>query len=211
MHNACLYIRDGANVIHLPATSATIVPQRLRLQHRLLAGMLLLLSAVAPLAADDIRVLVDTDSRELQVLRGTHVVATFEGIAIGRYGKSYFRRKGDNKTPLGKFRIGWMTTRTRYHRFLGLTYPDLEAADRALQDGRIDEAQWQAIRRASVAGKTPSQHTPLGGYIGIHGIGKGDIEVHEQYNWTNGCVALTNEQIDRLTRWVKVGTPVEIR
>jgi murein L,D-transpeptidase YafK len=187
-----------------------MVPQYLRLQRRLLAGVLLLL-VVAPLAADDIRVMVDTDSRLLQVLRGSRVVATFEDIAIGRYGKSYFRRKGDNKTPLGKFRIGWITTRTRYHLFLGLTFPDLEAADRALQDGRIDEAQWQAIRRASVAGKNPPQNTPLGGNIGIHGIGAGDAGVHEQYNWTNGCVALTNAQIDRLARWVRVGTPVEIR
>jgi murein L,D-transpeptidase YafK len=190
---------------------SAIVPQYLRLQRQLLTGVLLLLSVVAPLHADNIHILVDTDSRVLQVLRGTRVVASFEGVAIGRYGKSYFRRKGDNRTPLGKFRIGWITSNTRYHLFLGLTFPDLEAADRALQDGGIDEAQWQAIRRASVAGKTPPQNTPLGGNIGIHGVGKGDVEVHEQYNWTNGCVALTNAQIDQLVRWVKVGTPVEIR
>ena len=190
---------------------SAIVPQYLRLQRQLLTGVLLLLSVVAPLHADNIHILVDTDSRVLQVLRGTRVVASFEGVAIGRYGKSYFRRKGDNRTPLGKFRIGWITSNTRYHLFLGLTFPDLEAADRALQEGGIDEAQWQAIRRASVAGKTPPQNTPLGGNIGIHGVGKGDVEVHEQYNWTNGCVALTNAQIDQLVRWVKVGTPVEIR
>lgn len=195
----------------MSAASPAIVPQYRRLQRRLLAIVLLLLSAVAPLAADDIRIQVDTDSRVLQVLRGTRVVASFEDIAIGRYGKSYFRRKGDNKTPLGNFRVGWITTKTRYHLFLGLTYPDQEAADRALQDGRIDEAQWQAIRRATQAGRTPPQNTPLGGNIGIHGIGAGDVEVHGQYNWTNGCVALTNAQIDRLADWVRVGTPVEIR
>jgi murein L,D-transpeptidase YafK len=112
---------------------------------------------------------------------------------------------------LGKFRIGWTNKNTRYHRFLGLTYPDLPAADRALVDGRIDEPQWQAIRRASEAGKVPSQHTPLGGMIGIHGIGDGDLTVHRDFNWTNGCVALTNEEIDELLQWVKIGTPVEIR
>ena len=112
---------------------SAIVPQYLRLQRQLLTGVLLLLSVVAPLHADNIHILVDTDSRVLQVLRGTRVVASFEGVAIGRYGKSYFRRKGDNRTPLGKFRIGWITSNTRYHLFLGLTFPDLEAADRALQ------------------------------------------------------------------------------
>ncbi len=192
-------------------SSATIVPQYLRLRCWLLACWLLLLSSAAPVLAEDVRILVDTDSRVLQVLRGNRVVDSFEGIAIGRYGKSYFRSKGDNRTPLGKFRIGWITSNTRYHLFLGLTFPDLEAADRALQDGRIDEAQWQAIRRASVAGRTPPQNTPLGGNIGIHGVGEGSVAVHEQYNWTNGCVALTNDQIDRLARWVKIGTPVEIR
>jgi len=190
---------------------AIITPRQPRLRHRLLAGLLVMLCAAMPLQAEDVRILVDTDSRQLQVLRGRHVVASFDGVAIGRYGKSYFRRKGDNKTPLGKFRIGWITTKTRYHLFMGLTYPDLDAADRALQDGRIDEAQWQAIRKASVSGGIPPQDTPLGGNIGIHGIGKGDVEVHEQYNWTNGCVALTNAQIEQLARWVRVGTPVEIR
>ena len=47
--------------------------------------------------------------------------------------------------------------------------------------------------------------------IGIHGIGDGDRGVHRDFNWTNGCVALTNEEIDELLRWVKIGTPVEIR
>jgi len=177
----------------------------------ILAGLLLLLPAVFEVAAGGVRIFIDTDKRTLQVLEGGRVVATFNGIAIGRYGKTYFKTRGDNKTPLGNFRIGWIGKESRYHRFLGLSYPDMEAADRALVDGRIDEAQWQEIRRAVQAGKTPSQHTPLGGNIGIHGVGSGDLEVHREYNWTNGCVALTNEQIDILAQWAKIGTPVEIR
>ena len=176
----------------------------------ILAGLLVLPAAFA-VAAGDVRIFIDTDKRTLQVLEGDRVVATFTGIAIGRYGKTYFKTRGDNKTPLGNFRIGWIGKETRYHRFLGLTYPDMEAADRALVDGRIDEAQWQEIRRAVQAGKTPPQHTPLGGNIGIHGVGSGDLEVHREYNWTNGCVALTNAQIEILAQWAHIGTPVEIR
>jgi murein L,D-transpeptidase YafK len=156
-------------------------------------------------------VVIDTESDTLQVLRGDKVVRTYGNIAIGRYGQTYFKVRGDNKTPLGKFRIGWKNKKTRYHRFLGLTYPDLPAADRALVDGRINESQWQSIRRAAEAGEVPSQGTPLGGMIGIHGIGTGDREIHDEFNWTNGCVALTNEDIDELLQWVKIGTPVEIR
>lgn len=176
-----------------------------------LAILLVLLPACFEAVAGGVRVYIDTGKRTLEVLQEDRVIATFNDVAIGRYGKTYFKVRGDNKTPLGSFRIGWIGKESRYHRFLGLTYPDMDAADRALVDGRIDEPQWQEIRRAFQAGKTPPQNTPLGGYIGIHGVGSGDVEVHREYNWTNGCVALTNAQIDLLAEWVRIGTPVEIR
>ena len=178
---------------------------------RLLLCQLVLMSAVAPVLADNIRVVIDTGNETLKVMKGKLVIKSYDDIAIGRYGATYYKARGDHKTPLGKFKIGWIKKSNLYYRFIGLNYPDLPVADRALVDGRIEEPQWQAIRRASEAGKTPSQSTPLGGYIGIHGLGSGDAEVHGQYNWTNGCVALTNEQVDQLLKWVKVGTPVEIR
>ena len=176
----------------------------------LLRGTLLVLFPAASLAAS-VHIIVDTGDETLSVMRGDTVIRTFEDIAIGRYGKTYFKQQGDNKTPLGSYRIGWINRESRYYIFLGLTYPDLPAADRALQEGRIDVSQWLAIRDAHRAGVTPSQYTPLGGYIGIHGLGNGDLEVHQQYNWTNGCVALTNDQLDELLRYVRIGTQVEIR
>ncbi len=174
-------------------------------------AQLLWLPAATALAEDEVRLLVDTDSRTLSVLQEGREVDRFEDIAIGRYGTTWFKRRGDNQTPLGQFTIRRITTDTRYHLFMGLDFPDLEAATRALEEGAISEEQWRAIRQASRTGKTPPQNTVLGGYIGIHGIGAGDPEIHEQFNWTNGCVALTNAQIDRLQRWVRIGTPVEIR
>lgn len=50
----------------------------------------------------------------------------------------------------------------------------------------------------------------IGGQIGIHGLGAGDKEIHKVFNWTHGCIALTNEQIDQLTRWVGKGTVVKV-
>jgi len=197
----------------IPVTSfAWIKRSVMTVFNMLVLGVLLLvISGSAVHAGEEVRVIIDTKTDTLQVLRGDKVIRLYENIAIGRYGKTYFKVRGDNKTPLGKFKIGWKNKKTRYHRFLGLTYPDLPAADRALVDGRIDESQWQAIRRASEAGEVPSQSTPLGGQIGIHGIGSGDREMHREFNWTNGCVALTNEEIDELLQWVKIGTSVEIR
>lgn len=173
----------------------------------LLLGLLLL----RPLHADAIRLVVDTQLGTLTVLENGAVLQTFDNIAIGRFGTTRYKKMGDNRTPLGHYRIGWITRNTRYHRFMGIDFPDMQTASRALFDGTIDFPLWERVRRDVEAGRTPSQKTALGGYLGIHGIGEGDIEVHRQFNWTNGCVALTNEQIDRLADWVTVGTEVEIR
>jgi murein L,D-transpeptidase YafK len=160
---------------------------------------------------DDIRIVIDTKALTLQVLQGNREILSFPDIAIGRYGTSTDRRKGDGTTPLGHFFIGWITEETSFHRFFGFRYPNKEYAERAFQAGRLDQKTRDKIRRALAAGRLPPQNTILGGNLGIHGIGVGDINVHRQYNWTNGCIALTNDQIDRLTVWIRVGTPVEIR
>jgi murein L,D-transpeptidase YafK len=162
-------------------------------------------------AGNQVWLQVDTQDATLTVMKGDKPQVVFKDVAIGRYGKTYYKKKGDHRTPLGRFTIAWIPRKSQYHRFLGLNYPDLERADRALVDGEITEAQWQAIRRASEAKIRPPQDTPLGGFIGIHGTGAGDPKIHGQYNWTSGCIALTNGQIDRLMSWVRVGTPVEIR
>ena len=57
----------------------------------------------------------------------------------------------------------------------------------------------------------PPQQTALGGHIGIHGIGAGDPRIHEDFNWTSGCIALTNAQIDDLAGWVRLGMRVVVR
>ncbi len=154
---------------------------------------------------------VDTAEHKLFVMEGNKIQAEFNNVAIGRFGTTWSKMTKDDKTPLGKFKIGWVNEKSRYYRFFGLDYPDLETAKRAREEERISEDVWLSILEASSLGKTPPQNTPLGGHIGIHGIGNGDQEIHHQYNWTNGCVALTNDQIDRLGKWIKLGTLVNIR
>jgi murein L,D-transpeptidase YafK len=178
--------------------------------------ILLSLVLVLPVTADGaaskgVWVKIDTQSATLTVMKGDKPEEVFSDIAIGRYGKTYFKKKGDHRTPLGRFTIAWIPRKSQYHRFLGLSYPDLPRADRALEEGEITEAQWQAIRRAEQEQIRPPQNTSLGGYIGIHGTGAGDLRIHGRYNWTSGCIALTNAQIDRLAGLVRIGTPVEIR
>jgi len=162
-------------------------------------------------ADNEVWIDVDTTEQILLVMQGDSVKAVFENVAIGRYGTTWSKVTKDDKTPLGRFRVGWVNEKSRYYRFFGLDYPNLDTANRALEENRIDEETWLSIKQAKSRGRTPPQDTMLGGHIGIHGIGRGNQEIHHKYNWTNGCVALTNEQMDQLSKWIKLGIWVNIR
>ncbi len=161
-------------------------------------------------SAGEIWINVDTTAQTLSVMRGDRIKMTFENIALGRYGTTWNKRTLDDKTPLGTFRIGWINEQSRYYRFFGLDYPNRENAQRALEENIISEETWRSILHAVDQDRTPPQNTELGGYIGIHGIGRGDPEIHDQFNWTNGCIALTNQQIDQLSKWLRPGVRVII-
>lgn len=175
-----------------------------------LGGLLLLVAFPAVASEADTWVRVDTETATLAVMRGERVVAAFPDISIGRGGASRERRLGDQRTPLGRFRIVKVKEQSDFHRFFIIDYPDEKRARLALGRGEIDESTFEAIRRASHAGLLPPQNTPLGGNLGIHGLGRGDPGIHAAFNWTQGCIALTNEQIDRLAHWIRVGTRVVI-
>jgi murein L,D-transpeptidase YafK len=178
--------------------------------------LLLALALLAPLAAGaaggpDTWLLIDTEARTLQIYDGESLVHTYENIAIGSNGAAHRRMLGDEQTPLGTFRIARIREETRYHRFFALNYPALDDALRAYEDGRISKNDLEAIRHAQEQGLEPPSSTPLGGNIGIHGLGKGDPKVHEDFNWTDGCIALTNEQVDDLALWIRPQMTVVIR
>lgn len=176
----------------------------------LLAGLLLALVATA--VADAERwLLVDTQALTLTVMGGEWPQLTFHNLAIGRYGTSQTRRRGDHTTPLGRFRITRIDRDATFHRFIQLNYPDRDRANQAYREGIIGDADRQAILAAHRRSTMPPQNTVLGGHIGIHGLGRGDPRLHQTMNWTKGCIALTDEQIDALLIWVHVGMLVEIR
>jgi murein L,D-transpeptidase YafK len=170
-----------------------------------------LVGSAAASTGDDVWLDIDTRQKTLQVKAGSQVIDEFDHIAIGRRGASHDKARGDDKTPLGDYRIGWINERSRFHRFFGFTYPNLQIARRAFDRGLIGGDTLDAIMMAHLRQAVPPQSTPLGGRIGIHGLGSGNETVHELFDWTHGCVALTNRQVDRLAQWVRRGTPVVIR
>ncbi len=159
----------------------------------------------------DIWVMVDTASLTLSLMQGDAVLLRYDNIAIGSRGATWSKQTRDEKTPMGDFRINEIRVSERFRLFLSLDYPNMQHAKRALQEGRLTAGEYQEIEQARSKGVPPPQDTPLGGHLGIHGLGSGDREIHDQVNWTDGCIALTNEQVEELAALITRGTVVRIR
>lgn len=155
--------------------------------------------------------LIDTAARELAVMEGDEPVRVFERIAIGRGGVTRSKVTKDHKTPLGEFYITEIRKSGTFQTFMQLSYPNLSHARAAHDAGAISDEEFWAVEYAGLHGLVPPQNTRLGGQIGIHGVGRGDLRIHRQFDWTQGCIALTNEQIAQLQSLIAVGARVLIR
>lgn len=142
----------------------------------------------APRKADSILILKKDHIMELLV-NGT-VFRTYK-VALGQGGLAPKEREGDARTPEGHYVIDSRNAASAYHKALHISYPN--ADDR---------------RRAAKLGVGP------GGAVMIHGLpnGKGWVGAgHRLYDWTLGCIAVTDQEIDEIWDLAPVGTPVEIR
>ena len=162
-------------------------------------------------ADEEVWLLVDTKMKVIRVKQGKETKAEYANISIGRNGAATDKIRGDLKTPLGIYRIGWINPNSHFHKFFGVNYPSRVDAKRGLQKGLIDRSTYQRLFDADLLDTVPDQTTVLGGQIGIHGIGGADPEIHRTMNWTRGCIALTDSQINSLGAWIKKGTVVVIR
>lgn len=156
-------------------------------------------------------VVVDTRQRTLTVFTDKGKIAEhLTYVAVGRGGVSKDRVHGDRKTPLGTFHVAWINPDSRFSLFFGLDFPTVEHADRSYRNRIIDRTTYHHLLDAALQQRIPPQDTPLGGRIGIHGLGDKDQRFHYADNWTDGCVAVTNQEIKRLARWIHIGTKVVI-
>lgn len=168
-------------------------------------------NAHAAPVVSDVWVAVDTEHLSLAVMQGDASLQVFENIAIGSNGPTLSKHRNDGTTPLGEFTITEIRRSERFKLFMAISYPNIDHTERAYKDQRIDASEYRALRYELDRGLPPPQGTSLGGQLGIHGLGTGDIKVHEAVNWTEGCIALTNEQLLELAKWVVVGTRVVVR
>ena len=141
---------------------------------------------------DEIRadlVVVRKSERKLQVRRAGEVLHEFR-IALGRNPEGHKRKEGDSRTPEGVYTLDWRNTESRFYRSIHVSYPEPRDYDGA--------RRW---------GVSP------GSDIMIHGLPNGVAAErlgHPWADWTDGCIAVTNEQIDEIWADVEDGTTIII-
>ncbi|HRH60750.1 MAG TPA: L,D-transpeptidase family protein [Chitinophagaceae bacterium] len=134
------------------------------------------------------KIIVLKSERKLFAYSNGKEVAKYT-IAMGEAGNKMY--EGDRKTPEGFYTINLKNPNSNFYKALVISYPNQED-----------------MLRASKLNK------PAGGDIEIHGLknGMGYIgKFHCWINWTNGCIALTNKEMDQLYAHTPAGTPIEIR
>ncbi len=143
---------------------------------------------VAPeLRADSI--FVDKTMRRLDLLKDGKVLRSYQ-ISLGAMPAGHKTREGDERTPTGTYLIDWRNASSIAHLSLHISYPN--AADQA---------------QAQAAGASP------GGNIMIHGIANGWGWIgglHRKWDWTNGCIAVTNAEMREIWSMTPNGTPITI-
>ena len=148
-------------------------------------------SRLAAQAATQVdRIVVEKSKRTLKLMDGTKTLKTYK-VALGGQPVGAKDRQGDHKTPEGIYSVDAKNPKSQFYKALHISYPN--QADRV---------------NARKLGVSP------GGDVEIHGLGAkwGWIGAkHRLTDWTDGCIALTNEEIDEIYPLIKVGTPVELR
>jgi len=136
------------------------------------------------------QVIVLKKERTLELMSHGKVLKTYK-VALGRDPVGPKLRQGDHRTPEGTYILDRRNASSRFYRSIHISYPNSQ--DRA---------------EAAKLGASP------GGDVMIHGLPNGFGwlgSLHRRMDWTDGCVAVTNEEMDEIWRAVPDGTPVEIR
>jgi murein L,D-transpeptidase YafK len=155
---------------------------------------------------------VSKSSQELLIKEGQEVIKRYR-VAFGKGGNGGKRQLGDNKTPIGTYKILEFRENSRFHFFMLINYPNTIDAWYGYKNNLIDGKEFKDIVKAATSNALPPQDTSLGGYLGLHGIGEVNEEklsIHDQHNWTEGCIALKNEEITELRQYVSIGTTILI-
>lgn len=165
-----------------PASVALAIVLVLYVQPHLAAARALPQSAVAD------RVLVLKAKRKLLLLHGEEILKTYH-VSLGGHPAGPKTREGDSKTPEGRYVLDWHNAQSDFYRSIHISYPNQADIARAARSG-----------------------VPAGGDLFIHGQPNDYPGPGKQPgDWTEGCIAVSNAEMDEIWRGVPDGTPIEIR
>lgn len=145
-----------------------------------------------PISLDEVqidKVFVDKSSRTMQLLSDDKVIRSYH-IALGDNPKGHKQFEGDERTPEGIYTLDYKNENSIAYRSIHISYPNK-----------------RDIAHAKAFGKPP------GGAIMIHGQMNGFealTNYYQQHDWTDGCIAVRNEEMDEIMAAVELGTPIEI-
>lgn len=151
--------------------------------------MSVLLLVTASVCAEVDLVRVDKSENQMLLLDGETIVKEYR-VVFGGNPKGHKQQEGDQKTPEGIYTLDYKKEDSSFYRAMHISYPN-----------NLDKEQ------AKKRGVSP------GGFIMVHGQRNwlGWLSpVTQNFNWTNGCIALTNSEMDQFMELVKVGTKIHI-
>jgi murein L,D-transpeptidase YafK len=134
-------------------------------------------------------VVVHKRDRRMLLLRGGQVLREYR-IALGGNPLGAKQQLGDGRTPEGEYLLDWRNEDSDFHRSIHVSYPNAEDLQRAEEHG-----------------------VQPGGGIMIHGLPNGESwigEAHRGLDWTKGCIAVTDQEMDEIWGLVDDGTPIDI-
>ncbi len=155
----------------------------------ILSCLLFSLIASATLNKAD-KMVVIKSKRVMMLLKDGEIIKTYR-IALGKNSNGRKTQAGDQKTPEGNYIATSRNQHSKYYKAINISYPN--------------ESDIQNAKRLGVL---------PGNSIAIHGLPKEleDIDkFHRRLDWTDGCIAVTNHEIDEIWQLVSDGTPIEIK
>jgi murein L,D-transpeptidase YafK len=136
------------------------------------------------------RVLVVKSAKTLSLYRGAQLLATYP-VVFGPHPKGHKQQEGDKRTPEGHYLLDFKKADSAFYKAIHISYPNAQDVERARQRG-----------------------VSPGGAIMIHGQ-KNHLgwatPITRRFNWTNGCIALSNKDMDVVWAAVDAGTPINIK
>ncbi len=162
---------------------------------------------------ENANIIVDKNNYTLNLYEDTVLVKSYRA-SFGRNVHHAKNRAGDEATPIGEYKICAIDSSDLYTLMFRLNYPNIDDASEALRKGWISQKEFNQIKFEFYYEGCTKFNRILGGSISIHGIGRLNYifkNLPFVYNWTNGSVAMSNEDISELHTVIKVGTKVVIK